>query len=344
MPASPIGYSEVNMLKKVLILPGDGVGREVTNAAVAILRAVSDIDIEFAKIGASAYEKTGYHLPPEPMDAASKADAIIATPVYNRTTERKYRDPLATLRKQLDMSTVLRKFQPLGDGIGVQGLECMLISCNPQVVGSSNEIETLKGVSVESYVDAIGCRRVIRMAGHIAATKNRRKIVCLRDLELNKYTDSMFTDIFYEELAASEFVISDMDVSEALSNLIMDPSLADVIITPVPYSNAISGVLTGMCGGAYLTSVGYLGDTGGIFMPMHGPVESLKDTDTVNPTGCILAAAMVLDHFELNIEADKIRNAVRSAYRKGMKTQDVGGELSTSEFTYRVSKLCEKSR
>lgn len=331
-------------MKKVLILPGDGVGREVTNAAVAILRAVSDIDIEFARIGASAYEKTGYYLPPETMNAASKADAIIATPVYSRVTERKYRDPLATLKKQLDMSTVLRQFQPLSDGIGVQGLDCILISCNPQIVGSSNEIETLRGVSVESYIDAVGCKKVIRMAGQIAAVENRRKIVCLRDLELNRYADSMFTDIFYEELAASEFVISDRDVAEAISNLIMDPSIADVIITPIPYSNAISGVLTGMCGGAYLTSVGYLGDTGGIFMPMHGPVESLKDLDIVNPTGCILAAAMVLDHFNLKIEADKIRNAVRSAYRKGMKTQDVGGELSTSEFTYRVSKLCERSR
>ncbi len=344
MPALPIGCSEVNKLKKVLILPGDGVGREVTNAAVAVLRAVSDIDIGFAKIGASAYEKTGYYLPPETMEAASKADAIIATQTYSRANEKKHRDPLVTLRKQLDMSTVVRKFQPLGDEIGVEGLDCMLISCSPQIIGSTNEIETLKGVSVESYIDSVGCRKVIRMTGRIAAARNRRKILCLRDLELNRYTDSMFTDIFYEELAASEFALSDMDVSEAVSDLIMNPSMADVILTPVPYSNAISGVLTGMCGGAYLTSVGHISDTTGIFMPMHGPVEALKDTDKVNPTGCILAAAMVLDNFDLPIEADKIRNAVRSAYRKGMKTQDVGGELSTSEFTYRVSKLCEKSR
>ncbi len=333
------------MPKEILILPGDGVGKEITDAAASVLEAVTgEVEILYGKIGASAYEKTGYFLPPKTMELAAKSDAIIATPVLNHTIEKNYRDPLATLRKQLDMCSVLRKFQPLGDGIGVSGLDCMLINCNPQTVGTSKEVETLNGVSVESYIDAGGCRKVFRMGERIATAKQRRKITCLRDLELNPYSDAMFADLFYKEFAASEFIIDDMDVAEATSKLVLDPSFADVIVTPVPYSNAVSGVLTGMCGGAYLTCVGYLSENSGMFMPLHGPVEHLAGTDTVNPTGCILAGAMALDTVGLNLEADKIRNAVRSAYRKGMKTRDVGGDLSTSEFTYRVTKLCQRSR
>lgn len=333
------------MPKKVLILPGDGVGKEITDAAVSVLEAAtSEIEVLHGKIGASAYDTTGYYLPPKTMELAAKSDAIIATPVLNRSIEKNYRDPLATLRKQLDMVSVLRKFQPLSDTLGVSGLDCMLINCNPQTVGTAKEVETLNGVSVESYIDAAACRKVFKMGEQIAIYKQRRKITCLRDLELNPYSDAMFVDLFYKEFAASEFVIDDMDVADAASKLILDPSLADVIVTPVPYSNAISGVLTGMCGGAYLTCVGYLSNTGGMFMPLHGPVDYLSGTDTVNPTGCILAAAMALDTIGLNLEADKVRNALRSAYRKGMKTKDVGGDLSSSEFTYRVTKLCQRSR
>ncbi len=333
------------MPKKVLVLPGDGVGKEITDAAVSVMEAVtSEIEVLPGRIGASAYEKTGYYLPPKTMELAAKSDAIIATPVLNHAAEKNYRDPLATLRKQLDMGSVLRKFQPLSDSIGVSGLDCILINCNPHTVGTSKEVETLNGVSVESYIDAAGCRKVFKIGERIATAKQRHKITCLRDLELNPYSDAMFVDLFYKEFAASEFVIDDMDIAEAMSKLVLDPSFADVIVTPVPYSNAVSGVLTGMCGGAYLTCVGYLSETSGMFMPLHGPVEYLAGTDIVNPTGCMLAAAMALDTIGLNLEADKIRNAVRSAYRKGMKTKDVGGDLSTSEFTYRVTKLCQRSR
>ncbi|HKM09344.1 MAG TPA: isocitrate/isopropylmalate family dehydrogenase [Candidatus Methanomethylophilaceae archaeon] len=331
------------MSKTVLVLPGDGVGKEVTDAAVAVLRSVSDVNIEFADIGDAAYDKTGYHLPPETMEAAAEADAIIATPVRRRATERKYKDPLGILRKQLEMYTLMRSFKPPGDDIGVQGLDCLLFSCNPQSTGVSNEMETLKGVTVESFLDVIVCRKVILTAGKISAEKHRKKIVCLRDLELNRYMDSIFTDLFYEELAASEFDISDMEVAEAVSDLVIDPTSTDVMLVPVSYSNAVSGVLMGLCGGAYLTSTGYIGDNTAMFMPMHGPVEWLTGKDTVNPTGCILAAAMTLDGLDMSVEGDKIRNAVRSAYGKGMKTRDVGGELSTSEFVYRVSKLSERS-
>ncbi len=331
------------MSKTVLILPGDGVGKEVTDAAVAVLRSVSDLDIEFAEIGDTAYDITGYHLPPETMEAAAEADSIIATSLKRRATEKRYRNPLGILRKQLEMNTLMRSFKPPGDDIGVQGLDCLLFSCNPQSTGTSTEIETLKGVTVESFMDVIGCKKVIHTAGKISAEKHRRKIVCLRDLELNRYTDSVFTDLFYEELAASEFDIYDMEVSEAMSDLVMDPAAADVLLVPVPYSNAVSGALMGLCGGAYLTSTGYIGEKTGMFMPMHGPVEWLTGKDTVNPTGCILAAAMALDSLDMGEEGDKVRNAVRSAYDKGMRTRDVGGELSTSEFVYRVSKLIERT-
>ncbi len=332
-------------MKKILILPGDGIGKEVTDAAVSVLDAVTtDLEISYGAIGYASYQKTGYYLPPETMDLASKSDSIISTPVLNRNGNKGYRDPLMVLRKQLDMNTVVKKFQPFTDGAGILGLDCMLMTWNPFTFGTISEVETIDGVSSETYLDAAGCRKVFKMIEKIASEKQRRRILCLKDSELNPLMDSLFVDLFYKEFAASQFVIDDMEVYEAASRIVLDPSFADVLVTPAPYGNTLSGMLSGMCGGADLSCVGYVGDKVGMFGPVHGPMEDLVGTDSANPTGCILAASMALDNVGMHLEADKVRNALRSAYRKGLRTKDTGGDLTTSEFTYRVTKLCEKSR
>ncbi|MGI5964539.1 MAG: isocitrate/isopropylmalate family dehydrogenase [Candidatus Methanomethylophilaceae archaeon] len=331
-------------MKKILILPGDGIGKEVTDAAVSVIDAVTkDLEISYGVIGAEAYRKTGYYLPPETMVSASKCDAIIATPVVG-PEEKGYRDPLMVLRKQLDMSTVVKRFQSLTEKSGTQGLDCMLMTWNPFTFGTISEMETVDGVSSETYLDVAGCRRVFRMIEKIASEKQRRKILCVKDSELNPAMDSMFVDLFYEEFAASEFVIDDMEVCEAASRIVLDPAFADVLVTPAPYGNTLSGMLSGMCGGSYLSCAGYVRDGTGMFGPVHGPMEELAGKDSANPTGCILAAAMALDGVGMYLEGDKVRNALRSAYRKGLRTKDTGGDLTASEFTYRVAQLCEKSR
>ena len=334
------------MPKKVLILPGDGVGKEITDAATSVLEAVTgDAEILHGRIGASAYEKTGYYLPPETMELAAKSDAIIATPVLNRAIEKNYRDPLATLRKQLDMSSVLRKFQPLGDGIGVSGLDCMLINCNPQTVGTSKEVETLNGVSVEYYIDAGGCRKVFRMGERIATAKQRRKITCLRDLELNPYSDAMFADLFYKEFAASEFIIDDMDVADATSKLIMDLRSPMLSSRPCRTATPFPGLSRACAAELYLTCVGYLSARpAGCSCPCTDRRTPCRDrhreSHRLHAGGGEGAGRC---RSQPGGRQDTLTPYVRRTGR-AMNTRDVGWDHSTSEFTYRVTKLCKRSR
>ena len=88
-----------------------------------------------------------------------------------------------------------------------------------------------------------------------------------------------------------------------------------------------------MVGGSYLTPVGSIGDSVGLFEPMHGPNLDLTDKGNVNPTSAILSAAMALDHIGMSFEAEKIRKAVRCVYSKGLVTPDLGGTATTREFT-----------
>ena len=171
----------------------------------------------------------------------------------------------------------------------------------------------------------------------------RKKITCAHRSSMFPALDSMFLDYFYKELAGSGFLVEDMDVGEAASELVKNPPSMDVLVSTDIYGTVLAGVAAGMVGGSYLTPVGSIGDHSGLFEPMHGPnPKSIKD-GIVNPTSAILSAAMALDNMGMSAEAEKIRKAVRYVYSKGTITPDVGGNATTKEFTNSVITVLKNS-
>ena len=324
------------MSKKVLALPGDGVGPEViSSAASAISASTEDVDLVFGDIGVTAYNKTDHYLPPETIDLAIDSDAIISGEVFKKNEDIKYRDPLRVLKKQLNLYCIMRKFRPLSDNIGCKGTELIIMTGNTDALMNVIEKENLDGVISEKFITTESCRKLFQMTMRVAENKGRHKITCAHRSEMFPHMDGSFVDLFYKEMAASPFTIEDAEVEEIASRLIVDPTSFDVLVCTDIYGATLSGLCAGLVGGTYLTPMGSIGDTQGLFEPMHGPKPNVEG-GIVNPTSAILSGALAMDHIGLPEAGEKIREAVRKVYATGKVTPDVGGTATCAEFTDHV--------
>ena len=334
------------MTKRILVLPGDGIGPEVTSSAVRILEATvgGGIRIDYGDIGQSAFVKTSEYLPAETVDLAVDADAVIAGGVVDTPSDRNYRNPIRILKKQLNLYSVVRKFFPLCESLGVRGVDLLIINGNPDALLSVLETESLSGVDTRKFVSRTSCKKVFQMTMRLSSAMGRKKMTCAHRASMFPMLDGMFVEMFYKELAGSGFLMQDMEVDKIASELVKNPSSLDVIVSTDIYGTVLAGVAAGMVGGGYLTPVGNIGDNAGLFEPMHGPSPKMIKPGTANPTSTILSGAMALDHLGMSPEAEKIRKAVRYVYSTGAVTPDVGGTATTKGFTDSVIDILTNGR
>ncbi|MDR1404483.1 MAG: hypothetical protein LBJ20_02805 [Candidatus Methanoplasma sp.] len=323
------------MPKNILVLPGDGIGPEVTSSAVSILEQVAGdrIEIIYGDIGQSAFIKTSEYLPAETVDMATDADSIITGAVIDPLSDKSYRNPIRVLKKQLSLYSVVKKFSSLGKNIGIGDTDLILINGNPDALLNVEEAECLDGVDIHKFISAVSCRKLFRKTVQISSYMGRSSVTCAHRKEMFPVADGMFVDMFYKELAGFGFALNDMDVDAVASETVKDPSSKDVIVSTDIYGTVLSGMAAGIIGGSHLTPVGNIGDSSGLFEPMHGPNPKTAESGKVNPTSAILSAAMALDNMGMSPEAEKIRKAVKHVYSLGNITPDVGGTATANEFT-----------
>ncbi|MCL1979133.1 MAG: isocitrate/isopropylmalate family dehydrogenase, partial [Methanomassiliicoccaceae archaeon] len=289
------------MAKKILVLPGDGIGPEVISSAVSVLNEAAGDSVEmfYGDIGQSAFVKTSEYLPAETVDLATDADAIIAGGVIDAPSDRSYQNPIRVLKKQLNLYSVVRKFFPLCEKIGIQGVDMLIINGNPDALLNVLETESLDGVDTHKFLSVASCKKLFQKTIRLSSTMERKKITCAHRTSMFPSLDGMFVETFYKELAGSGFLIEDMEVDEIASEIVKDPPSVDVIVSTDIYGTVLAGVAAGMVGGGYLTPVGSIGDNIGLFGPMHGPNPKQIKEGMVNPTSTILSGAMALDHLRM---------------------------------------------
>lgn len=331
------------MAKRILALPGDGAGPELISSATSVISAATqEVDIVFGDIGTAAYKKTERYLPQETMDLAVESDAIIAGEVTKRPNDIRYRDPLKVLKKQLNLYAIMRKFYPLCDRIGTKGVDLMIMTGNPDSLLNIIEKENLDGVVAEKFISSDNCKNLFKLTMKMAEIKGRHNIMCAHMSEMFPFSDGMFVDLFYKELAASEFILNDEQVDSIASKLILDPASLDVLVCTDIYGTTLAGIAAGLVGGAHLTPVGSIGNTQGMFEPMRRPALDTVG-GIVNPTSAILSGAMAMDQIGMPRIGENIRIAVRTVYKNGDVTPDVGGKSTAKEFTDSVIKVLKNN-
>ena len=336
----------------IAILPGDGIGPEVTAEARRVLEALDlGLTFESAAVGGAAYHEKGHPLPPETLDLARRADAILFGAVGDPTCdalERHLRPEQAILglRKELTLFANLRPaklFAGLEDASALRpevarAIDLLIVrELNGDVYFGEKGMRATpsglrQGYDVMSY-DEAEVRR-IAVAGFEAARRRRGKL-CSVDKANVLETSQLWRDVVIETAADyADVELSHMYVDNAAMQLVRAPGQFDVIVTGNLFGDILSDQASMCVGSIGLLPSASLDAAGkGLYEPIHGSAPDIAGQGKANPCAAILSAAMMLRHsLGEATAADRIEAAVAAALASGKRTGDLGGLCSTREM------------
>ena len=337
---------------RIVVLPGDGIGPEVTAEAVACLTLLRDhfaLKLTFAehRFGGAAIDVDGVPLPPATLAACRAADAIllgaIGGPQWDHASERPERGLLA-LRTELGLFANLRParilpglehFSPLRPEIA-RGADVLVVR---ELTGGIYFGE--KTVSDDAASDLCAYTRVeierIAHVGFKAARARRGKLTSVD--KANVLATSKLWRRIVDEVAADypDVALDHMYVDAAAMALVTHPTRFDVILTENMFGDILSDEMSVIAGSIGLIASASIGAGGpALFEPIHGSAPDIAGQDIANPAGTIASAAMLLDHLGHRGAAGVLVAAVEQALIDGCRTCDVGGTAGCSEFGNRV--------
>ncbi len=335
----------------IAILAGDGIGPEVTAEARRVLEALGlDLSFEEALVGGAAYHATGHPLPPETLDVARRADAILFGAVGDPTCdslERHLRPEQAILglRKELTLFANLRPaklFAGLEDASALRpevarAIDLLIVrELNGDVYFGEKGMRTTpaglrQGYDVMSY-DEAEVRR-IAVAGFEAARRRRGKL-CSVDKANVLETSQLWRDVVIETAAEyADVELTHMYVDNAAMQLVRSPGQFDVIVTGNLFGDILSDQASMCVGSIGLLPSASLDAAGkGLYEPIHGSAPDIAGQGKANPCAAILSAAMMLRHSLGQAgAADRVEAAVAAALAAGKRPGDLGGACSTRE-------------
>lgn len=328
-------------MRKIAVLPGDGIGPEVIGSALTVLGAVTQ-DLEFLRgdIGLECHSRTGEYLPRETLDIIDESDAVLFGAITTPLGDPNYRSPLLQLRKQLDLYANVRPISKVHPSLGLVDLDAIIVRENTEGMYTQVERQDPEGVTLERRVSIRGSRRIVRFARELAEKNGRKRITCVHKANVLRRSDGLFRDIFFEEMMGSSLEVKELLVDAAAAAMVDRYREIDVIVTLNLYGDILSDEGSALTGGLGLSPSANMNADFGLFEPVHGSAPDIAGRGVANPTAAILSTAMMLDFFGMNTEAETIRLAVHDAIDRGARTRDMKGEHSTKQFTDLVASLC----
>lgn len=326
---------------KIAVMPGDGIGPEVTAEAVKVLEA-TDLNFEFLPcyVGGKTYLEKGNPLPPEVVEACNESDAVLFGAVGHDYAPRKIASKvLAYLRMERDAYANLRplKLYP--------GVHTPLRNCNPKDVDLVIVRDNAEGFSPQHLglsgnpigtdsriITNFGAQQIIRFAYNYALKKGRRKVTCV-DQSNWLSSDKLFRSMFKKIAQRYPHVQIDFKhVDVAAMMLVSNPKSFDVMVTPHLYGDILSGVVIGLIGGVGMVPSACIGDNFAYFEPVHGTAWDLAGKGIANPIASVLSAKLMLEWLRADNGAQLIDAAVSEVLTEGkVRTRDLGGSSRTSE-------------
>jgi isocitrate dehydrogenase (NAD+) len=335
------------MTYDVTLIPGDGIGPEITAQTLKVLQATGlriNWDEELA--GMAAVEATGTPLPDATVDSIRKNSLALKGPLTTPVGTG-FRSVNVGLRKEFELFANIRPARTIMPGGRFENVDIVLVRENleglyigvehfvaigddPRAVGESMAIVTRRG-----------CERIVRYAFEYALKHQRRKVTIVHKANILKMVSGLFLEVGrgiakeYEGRVES----NDMIVDNTAMQLVMRPEQFDVMVTTNMFGDILSDEVSGLVGGLGLAPGANIGTKAAIFEAVHGSAPDIAGKGLANPSAQMLAAAMMLDHIGELERANRIRDAiVTTIVKDGIRTRDLGGTASTEEFGSAVAK------
>lgn len=327
---------------KIGVIPGDGIGRDAINAAQIVLETVNDVSKRFAldfmkmDTGDAAVEKYGDPFPKETFDGISKTDAVLFGAAGNPHTVK----VLMGFRLGFELYANVRPIKSLPGSNAIQEKADLIIV-------RENTEGLYRGVG---YIDADyyenlrvftkkGMERIIRFCFELALKEGRKKVTFTHKAHVLTYTDEPMRRMFYE--IAKEYSgveANDMTIDACAMQIVMRPERFDIILAENANGDILSDVGAGVIGGMGFAYSGNLGDSMGVFEPVHGTAPKYTDKNVINPIAAVMAAKMMFDYLGETATALKVEQGVREVLLEGKaRTYDLKGTSSTTEVAEAIS-------
>jgi isocitrate dehydrogenase (NAD+) len=342
----------------VTLIPGDGIGPEVSEAARSIVEAVgADVEWDAQDAGAAVAEREGDPLPERVLDSIRETGIALKGPITTPVGTG-FRSVNVALRQELDLFAAIRPSRRF-PGVESRHQEVDLVVIRENTEDLYRGIEFEKGsaetarlrdelVDLAEYrvpedagvtvkpISVAGTRRIVRFGFEYARRNRRRKVTVGHKANIMKFSDGVFLQTALG-IAAAEYAdleVEAMQVDEMAMWLAWEPEAMDVLLLPNLYGDIISDLCAGLVGGLGLAPGANIGERFAVFEPVHGSAPDIAGKGVANPLAMVLTAAMMLRHLREEEAAARVEAAVTELLRDGATlTPDMGGTATTDEVT-----------
>jgi len=327
-------------LKTVTLIPGDGIGPEITASVVAIFEAANiPINWDTIECGIHVYEKTGV-LIPDSLSASLEQNKVALKGPTTTPVGSGHRSMNVTLRQSHKLFANVRPIKSFAN------LNCVADNVDLIIVRENSE-DLYKGVEYKvndntahgiKIITREASERIAHHAFQLAKRLGRKQVTAVHKANIMKLTDGLFLDSVREvskEYPSIEF--NDIIVDNCCMQLVTKPQQFDVIVTENLYGDILSDLCSGLVGGLGLAAGANIGEDKAVFEAVHGSAPDIAGKNLANPTALIFSSVMMLRHMGLLAEASKIENAVlKTLSNQSTRTKDLGGDLGTKELTQAI--------
>ena len=323
-------------MTRITLINGDGIGPEISDAVVQIIDASGlKLDWELQTAGADVIDKEGTPLPDRVLESIKRNKIALKAPVTTPIGKgfksvnvqlRKALDLYANLRPCKNLPNVKTKFDNVDIVVVRENTEDLYAGIERKV--NEDTAESIKVITRKAS------ERICKFAFDYAH-KNKRKEVCVvTKANIMKLSDGLFLDCYrkvaenYPQIKQREILVDNLCMQ-----LVQNPSQFDVLVLPNLYGDIVSDLCAGLIGGLGIAQGANIGKDYAVFEPVHGSAPDIKGQNKANPTALLLSAVEMLKYIGETVYAQKIQSALFKTFSQGKFTSDLGGNLTTKEFT-----------
>lgn len=328
-------------MRRITLINGDGIGPEISDSVVKIIESAGlKIDWDLQTAGADVIAEEGTPLPERVLKSIKQNKVALKAPVTT-PIGKGFRSVNVQLRKDLDLYANLRPCKNLPNvKTRFENVDIVVVRENTEDLYAGIERQ-VDGDTAESIkiITRKASMRICKFAFDYAVKNNRKEVCVVTKANIMKLSDGLFLECFrevakeYSKIATREILVDNLCMQ-----LVQKPEQFDVLVLPNLYGDIVSDLCAGLIGGLGVAQGANIGLDYAVFEPVHGSAPDIKWQNKANPTALLLSAVEMLKYIGENVYAEKIEKALFKTLEQGECTGDLGGTLSTTEFTEAVIK------
>lgn len=331
-------------MKNVVLIPGDGIGTEITDSVTTILEtAGAEINWVKQMAGLTAYEQKGNPLPDETIAAIEEHRVALKGPLTTPVGTG-FRSVNVALRQQFKLFSNIRPARTLPNiDSAFKSVDMVIFRENTQglYIGKEHWIDEETKTHAESIavVTEEASRKIITSAFEYAHANDRKKVSLVHKANILKLTTGLFLEVGRDVAKAySDIEFEDLIVDNMAMQMVMRPQRFDVVVTTNLFGDILSDLASGLVGGLGVTGSANVGEDAAMFEAVHGSAPDIVGQNKANPLALLFSSLMMLEHIDQKQVAEDIRKAIYKTLveRKVYCTPDIGGEGTTSTFTQAI--------